>query len=401
MTFQPTIVGSGLVGWRFLQATMETQQTSFERSNLLQRDIDYFKENIGTVSSAEELVNNRRLLGVALSAFGLEDKIDSKFLLKKVLEEGTEDGALANRLNDGRFVAFAGAFKFEPELNAKTREPGFADNMLAKYEEKVLAKMEAGLAESGDTDTNYGNSVREQVKLSIERESAVFRDAIGAVESADDLMKNPRLLLVALNAFGLEDKVRSTTLLKGVLEQGTGDPTDLANVLGDERYVELAKAFEFDRPTVNPMQDKDFIDGIIGDYKTHEFEVAVGNVDENLRFALNFDRAIPQLANNGSSENTKWFNVLGTTSLRKVFEAAIGLPSSFAQLDIDKQLEVMQDKMKTRFGVEEFKQVAEPEIQSRIVESFLLQSQIQANVNTGSQQTALTLLQAIPRNSLF
>lgn len=401
MTFQPTIVGSGLVGWRFLQATMETQQTSFERSSLLQRDIDYFKENIGSVSSAEELVNNRRLLGVALSAFGLEDKIDSKFLLKKVLEEGTEDRSLANRLNDGRFVAFAGAFKFEPEVNAKTREPGFADNMLAKYEEKVLAKMEAGLAESGDTDTNYGKSVREQVKLSIERESAVFRDAIGSVESADDLMKNPRLLLVALNAFGLEEKVRSTTLLKGVLEQGTGDPSDLANVLGDERYVELAKAFEFDRPTKNPMQDKAFIDGIIGDYKTHEFEVAVGNVDENLRFALNFDRAIPQLANNSSSENTKWFNVLGTTSLRKVFEAAIGLPSSFAQLDIDKQLEVMQDKMKTRFGVEEFKQIAEPEIQSRIVESFLLQSQIQANVNTGSQQTALTLLQAIPRNSLF
>ena len=42
------------------------------------------------MKSAADLVADRRLLKVALGAFGLEGEIDKKAFIRKVLEEGTD-----------------------------------------------------------------------------------------------------------------------------------------------------------------------------------------------------------------------------------------------------------------------------------------------------------------------
>ena len=65
MTFQPVIPFGGFAGWTFLNRTLETQQQSFNQSPLLQRNVEYFKETIGSINSAEQLVNDRQLLEVA------------------------------------------------------------------------------------------------------------------------------------------------------------------------------------------------------------------------------------------------------------------------------------------------------------------------------------------------
>lgn len=402
MTYTPVVAGQGLVAWQFLKATQETQRAVFDKSPTLNRDADYFASRIGQIQSAEEFVNDRRLMSVALSAFGLEDQIDSKFLIRKVLEEGTEDDdALANRLGDGRYVALASAFSFEKVLAPKTQEPGFAAEIATRYRDNVLANMEASLAESGDTDTAHGDAVREQVALNIANETEFFEASIGSVNSAQGLISSPRLYTYALVAFGLEDKAGSTSMIKRVLEQGAQDPNDLANVLGDQRYIDLASAFEFDREPVSPMAASGFPDEIVADFFQHEFEVAVGDVDEGLRTALNFERAIPELARGDSSDNTKWFQVLGTTSLRNVFQAALGLPAGFSQIDLDKQVEVLRDKMSTRFGIENFSDIAQPDVMETIIHTYLLQEQVSQNSATASGQVALSLLQAIPRQSLL
>lgn len=398
MSFQPTIVGSGLLGWQFLRSTMDTQVKAFNSSTTLNRDIDYFKENIGKVESPEDLVNDRRLLSVALSAFGLEDQIDSKFMIKKVLEEGAEDdNALANKLNDSRYVALANAFTFEKVLEPKTQEAGFGEDLLKKYEANVLENMEAGLAESGDTNTSYGDAIRTQVALNIERDTADFKAAIGSVTSAQDLIANPTLYRVTMVAFDLEGK--SPALMQRVLEQGTDDATDLANVLGDQRMVDMAKTFEFNRQPVSPLADPAFADEIISDFRNHEFEVAVGNVDNTLRTALNYERAMPNLATSEASDNTKWYQVLGTTSLRRVFEAALGLPSGFSQIDLDKQVETMKEKTESRFGIKEFSELAEPENMNRVIETYLMMNQVREFQAANTSSVALTLLQQIPSPS--
>lgn len=98
MIFQPVIVGPGLAGWNFLQATYDSQFEAFNRDPVLKRDTEYFAEKIGDVFTPQELVADRRLLSVALGAFGLSDDLNSQAFILKILEDGTGDpSALANR----------------------------------------------------------------------------------------------------------------------------------------------------------------------------------------------------------------------------------------------------------------------------------------------------------------
>ena len=103
MSFQPVIPLTGYLGWRFLERTSDAQQDIFAKSQPVQRATDHFREKIGKVNSAADLVNDRQLLSVALGAFGLDADINNRAFIQKVLEDGTlSQDALANRLADNR-----------------------------------------------------------------------------------------------------------------------------------------------------------------------------------------------------------------------------------------------------------------------------------------------------------
>ena len=99
MSYTPVVSGNGLAGWSFLKATRASQQRAFDAGPQIRRDSEYFAKTIAGVKSAEELVADRRLRNVALAAYGLQDDIDNRFFIRKILEEGTTStDALANRL---------------------------------------------------------------------------------------------------------------------------------------------------------------------------------------------------------------------------------------------------------------------------------------------------------------
>lgn len=133
--FAPVIPSTGLVGWRFLQRTYDSQFNAFTQSAQLNRTTDYFAENIGKISSAKDLVSDRRLLEVALGAFGLQDDIDSRFFIQKILEEGTTaDDALANRFSDSRYKDFSSAFGLGPGEQSNLKEPEFIADIVARFQ---------------------------------------------------------------------------------------------------------------------------------------------------------------------------------------------------------------------------------------------------------------------------
>lgn len=114
MSFQPVVPIGGNAGWAFLQRTREAQQEAFDLSPRISRETSDFNARISEITSAEDLVADRRLLAVALGAFGLSDDIDNRFFIRKVLEDGTgPDDALANRLTDKRYFDLAEAFAFD------------------------------------------------------------------------------------------------------------------------------------------------------------------------------------------------------------------------------------------------------------------------------------------------
>ncbi len=131
---QPVVIGSGLVGWQFLQRTYDRQLETFTQNPELKRDIDHFEEKIGGVFTAEALVSDRQLLRVALGAFGLDDDLDNRFFIKKMLEEGTTaDDALANRFTDTRYRELSEAFGFGPLEIPQTFKPEFATEIIEKF----------------------------------------------------------------------------------------------------------------------------------------------------------------------------------------------------------------------------------------------------------------------------
>ncbi|MBO9447666.1 DUF1217 domain-containing protein [Ruegeria sp. R14_0] len=261
MTFQPVIPSGGLVGWRFLQRTYDAQLESFSTSAVNKRDSEYFLENIKKVQTAEDLVSDRRLLQVALGAFGLEGDLDNRFFIQKILSDGTKaEDALSNRLSDKRYRQFSDAFGFGP---GEVRKTGLITNM----EE-------------------------------IARDNVVSR-----------------------------------------------------------------------------------------------FEVAVGETDETMRISLYAQHALSDLAAKGGSKDTKWFDLMSLPPLRRMMETALGLPTSFGQLNIDRQLEVFKDRLSGLTGSDDLAQFNDKAAREQLTDQFLARSQIAQLENVVSPaQTALILL---------
>lgn len=227
------------------------------------------------------------------------------------------------------------------------------------------------------------------------RDTEYFREKIGSITTADQLVSDRRLLKVALGAFGLDDDINSKAFIRKVLEEGTLTTDAFANKLADKRYHAMAKAFGFGDYSTPSTVLSDFPDEIIDSYKERQFEIAIGDQDENLRLAMGFGRDLESAIKSQSTDNGRWYAVMGNTPLRKVFETALGLPSSFGNLDLDKQLTGFRDAAARRFGVSEVADFADPEVQDKLIRSFLVRAEINAS-SSGSQtgQIALTLLQS-------
>ena len=131
------------------------------------------------------------------------------------------------------------------------------------------------------------------------------------------------------------------------LLEGVGQA--IANRFADKRYFAMSEAFGFELSPPRTVISS-FAEDIVAQYKTRQFEVAVGNQDENMRLALGVERDIASIAERNLPENAAWFTVMGNPATRRVFELALGLPSQIASVDIDQQLEVFSEKSQSTFG---------------------------------------------------
>ena len=93
MTYQPVVVGQGLVSWTFVNRTYDRQFELFTSSRQVQSDTDYFADKIGSIRNGEAFVADRRLLRVALEAFGLGEDLNNRYFIQRILNDGTTAGA--------------------------------------------------------------------------------------------------------------------------------------------------------------------------------------------------------------------------------------------------------------------------------------------------------------------
>ncbi|QPH53082.1 DUF1217 domain-containing protein [Pontivivens ytuae] len=204
----------------------------------------------------------------------------------------------------------------------------------------------------------------------VERELGYFRERIADIQSAEELVGDYRLLRVALGAFGLGDEVDKRFFLRRILEEGTGSPDALARKLVDPRYREFSAAFGFGDPGGARTGLPGFAEAIAEQYKVREFEVAVGEQNTDFRLALELKRDIGAIAASPSASTAGWFRVMGSTPLRTVFEAALNLPGQVAQLDIERQRDVFEERALAVFGDRGVDQFTDPGKVDRLIERF-------------------------------
>ncbi len=113
------------------------------KESIVSREAEYYKENIGKVTSVDEFMDDYRLYAYAMKAFGLEDMTYAKAFMRKVLESDlSDDSSFANRVADDRYRDFATAFNFSSE--EKTAQSGTqVTAMVDLYTETMVSQGDA------------------------------------------------------------------------------------------------------------------------------------------------------------------------------------------------------------------------------------------------------------------
>ncbi|GJE74378.1 DUF1217 domain-containing protein [Methylorubrum suomiense] len=86
---------------------------------------------------------------------------------------------------------------------------------------------------------------RKAAEPTVSRDTAYYEANIGKVRTVDDLMADRRLYTYAMKAYGLEDMTYAKAFMRKVMTEGAGSRTSFANRLSDDRYVAIARAFNF------------------------------------------------------------------------------------------------------------------------------------------------------------
>lgn len=222
----------------------------------------------------------------------------------------------------------------------------------------------------------------------VQRSTTYFQENITRTTKAEELVKDYRLLSTALSAFGLEADIANKAFIQKVLESDVSDQKSLVNRLADKRYLKMAEAFGFG--SAKPAEKLG--ETVSKAFVQREFERRIGEGDEMLRFALNARRELQEMGNRTSSDKTLWYEVLGSPPLRKVFEGALGFGTAYGRLPIDRQYEEFTRAAERTFGSSSFKDLSKPETIDRLVQNYMVRSQISTSPAQDRYSAALTLL---------
>lgn len=204
MTFYPAIPLNGYLGWKVFDNSASRQFEAFKKTPMVIRDVDYFRENIADATTAKKLVSDRRLLTVALGAYGLSEEIDKRAFIQKILEDGTDlSDAFANRLSDPRWRQFAKDFGYGNFTGPRVGIESFREQTANNYLERAF---EARVGEA-DTDMRLAMNFRREIAKIAESASV---DKIGWFQ----VMGQEPLRIVMEAALGLPSSIGTADIDK-------------------------------------------------------------------------------------------------------------------------------------------------------------------------------------------
>lgn len=238
MSFQPVVPMSGYAGWRFLERTQDSQRQSHAAAPAALRDEQYLRERIAGITTAEDLVGDRRLLRIALTAFGLAEDLPNRAYIRKVLESPTaEPRSFVNRLADKRYADLSRAFGFGDPGGVRTGDPGFADRMIDAFRAR---QFEAAV---GEVDGSMRLALGLQRDLVALAESAVTPDTAWYTVLGNQALRSVFETAYRLpNGFGALDLDQQVGILRARTQRLFGDP-EIAQFADPDKLALLTRQF--------------------------------------------------------------------------------------------------------------------------------------------------------------
>ncbi|MET3966434.1 MULTISPECIES: DUF1217 domain-containing protein [Bradyrhizobium] len=276
--------------------------TKKSQVDALADDSKYYSAEIGNISSADQLLNNDRLRNYVYSAYGIDESKWPRDTISQVLRSDPSDPnsyvnttfasqltGLNAQLAQAKSDASAADLKITA-YKAQLSQPGADVNQLniqILVEKSHLESYTKSISSLGDqistiggfvdlagafefsSDGSLPSGVSAQTAANVAITKTRFDDSKAAVYSAaspiyealavkqfrTDLSKinsvqafvsTPGVYDFALGAVGLDPGMVSKATIKAVLESDVNDPKSYVYTLKDNRYVELARAFNFD-----------------------------------------------------------------------------------------------------------------------------------------------------------
>lgn len=303
---------------------------------------------------------------MALTIFGLENENRSDAFLIDILNaDVTDENAFVNQISDTRWKEFNEAF------NGVTESGGRSPAVFQyEVEERLIA------LGAPQEDLDY------------------LRSNFNLIDENLDIVLDPTLQDIILSAFGLPKDTFESSFVLNMMISDPSSPTSFVSTFNDPRWDDFVSVFGSTTASDGNTGLQKFQDEVVRRFIDRSFEIAVGQLDEDLRVALNFRSQVNDIATSSTVETAGWFTLLGDQAMRSVVDATFGLPAEFAQIDIDQQEATLRERSLSLFGVDNPSAFTNPVNVDLSLQRYFLRQQLDNGaVSGGSGFTALTLLQ--------
>lgn len=172
----------------------------------------------------------------------------------------------------------------------------------------------------------------------VQTETRYFRDRFPKVDTIDAFIKDRRLLVYALRAFGLGEKIQAIALVRRVLEQGVDRPNALARTLNDRRLLDFARALDFVGKGAAMLTKAESVNAIVDRYVDSALREGQGRQNAGVELALYFRDNAPRL--------TSIYGLLADKKLLEVVQTALDLSPRMSSQQIDTQARLLKAKIK-------------------------------------------------------
>ena len=320
------------------------------------KDLASFRTEVAKLESLDDLFKSPKLLNTVLKAYNLETKTGDIEKLKEILTSKLSDPkSLVNTERDKRYLALA------EDIDLFN---GFTKIKSAVFAQKLEARLELRYADHR-LDPRQKTLIINSAQF--KKDVLDFKSRVAAIDDADELFKDYRLLKIVLEAYDLDSEIDKAGFIKKIL---TSDPTDknaLVSRVNDNRYRELALDIGL-FSGVKGLKSTAFANRIEAKLAQTRFEHVVDDESPGVRAALRFRALAPKIKSP--------YDILSDPILRDVVLKATGLPLEIVRQPVESQARLLESRI-------DFDKLKDANYANRLIKRFLVLTEA-APVSTGN-----------------